>query len=135
MDTGREYTEWWHHQMQIRVAVGAPKILLQPEWMMPLLDISVRALPHTYRSVGAPDGTTVTLSVTGETEAAWTLIRDASRWRISGGAVGKAAAAVQIAADDAWRLLYNAPVEQSRIRVTGEAALAAPLIRARSVVL
>ena len=27
MDVGREYTEWWHHQAQIRDAVGAPPLV------------------------------------------------------------------------------------------------------------
>jgi uncharacterized protein (TIGR03083 family) len=135
MDTGREYTERWHHQMQIRDAVGAPKILLEPEWMRTLLDISVRSLPHAYRSVDADGGETVTLIVAGESNGAWTLVREASGWRIGAGAVEKPTATVEIAADDAWRLLYNAPVERSRIKVTGDAALAAPMIRARSVVL
>src|SRR3954471_4688653 len=35
MDAGREYTERWHHQAQIRDAVGAP-LLLAPRWMAPL---------------------------------------------------------------------------------------------------
>jgi Mycothiol maleylpyruvate isomerase N-terminal domain len=135
MDTGREYTEWWHHQMQIRDAVGAPKVLLQPTWMLPLLDMSVRALPYTYRSVDAKTGASVTLKVTGETTGSWTLVRDASSWRIGAGTIEHPAATVEIAADDAWRLLYNAPVNRSRIRVTGDAALAEPLIGARSVVL
>ncbi|HEV2719077.1 MAG TPA: maleylpyruvate isomerase N-terminal domain-containing protein, partial [Thermoanaerobaculia bacterium] len=47
MDTGREYTEWWHHQMQIRDAVGAPPLLVA-RWLAPLLDFSVRALPRAY---------------------------------------------------------------------------------------
>lgn len=135
MDTGREYTEHWHHQMQIRDAVGAPKILLQPEWMTPLLDISVRALPHTYRSVEAPGGTTVILNVSGETAGSWSLVRDAARWYITAGAGANPDASVDIAADDAWRLLYNAPVDRSRIVITGDTTLAAPLVRARSVVL
>jgi uncharacterized protein (TIGR03083 family) len=135
MDTGREYTERWHHQMQIRDAVGAPKILLQPQWMMPLLDVSVRALPYTYRSVDAASGTTVTLNVTGETAGSWTLIREGAGWQIASGAAVNPTASVELAADDAWRLLYNAPVDRSRIRVTGDSALAAPLIATRSVVL
>lgn len=135
MDTGREYTEWWHHQMQIRDAVGAAKILLQPQWMTPLLDMSVRALPYAYRSVDAAVGATVTLNVVGQTEGSWTLFRGTPSWRIMTGAVEQPSAMVSIAADDAWRLLYNAPVEGSRITVTGDAALAAPLSRARSVML
>jgi hypothetical protein len=135
MDTGREYTERWHHQMQIRDAVGAPPMLLQPRWMMPLLDLSVRALPYAYRSVQADAGTAVVFAVTGETAAAWTLARDASRWRIAASAAPNPAATVQIAADDAWRLFYNAPVDRSRIEVAGDAALVEPFLRARSVIL
>lgn len=135
MDTGREYTEWWHHQMQIRDAVGAPKTLLQPHWMTPLLDMSVRALPYTYRSIQASVGATVTMNVVGETEGSWTLVRETAGWRIVAGAVDQPSASAEMAADDAWRLLYNAPVDPSRINVTGDAALAAPLVRARSVVL
>jgi uncharacterized protein (TIGR03083 family) len=135
MDTGREYTEWWHHQMQIRDAVGAPKVLLQPQWMMPLLDMSVRALPYTYRTVDAAAGATVTLNVTGETTGSWTLVREPAAWKITSDAAADPSAGVHLAADDAWRLLYNAPVDRSRIRVTGDPALAAPLLRTRSVVL
>src|SRR5258705_27179 len=43
MDIGREYTEGWHHQMQIRDAVGAP-LLLDAKWLTPLLSLSVRAI-------------------------------------------------------------------------------------------
>ena len=60
MDIGREYTEHWHHQMQIRDAVGRPR-LLAPQWLLPLLDMSVRALPHAYAGVAAANGTAVTL--------------------------------------------------------------------------
>jgi hypothetical protein len=135
MDTGREYTERWHHQMQIRDAVGAPPILLQARWRMPFLDLSVRALPYAYRSVHADAGTAVVLTVTGETAAAWTLTRDSSGWRIAAGAAGNPAATVRIAADEAWRLLYNSPVDRSRIEVAGDTVLADPLLRARSVIL
>jgi uncharacterized protein (TIGR03083 family) len=135
MDTGREYTERWHHQMQIRDAVGAPPVLLEPQWMMPFLDLSVRALPYAYRSVQADAGAAVVFHVTGATTSAWTLVRDSSAWRIGSGAETNPAATVRIAADDAWRLLYNAPVDRSRIQVKGDAALVEPLIRARSVVL
>jgi uncharacterized protein (TIGR03083 family) len=51
MDTAREYTERWHHQQQIRDATGrAP--LTGREWLHPVLDTFVRALPHTYHGRG-----------------------------------------------------------------------------------
>jgi uncharacterized protein (TIGR03083 family) len=136
MDTGREYTEHWHHQMQIRDAVGRPR-LLEPQWMGPLLEISVRALPHAYAAVTAPDGTAITLNVTGETAGAWSLLREGDRWQICHGRPAAPVTEVTIAADDVWRMFYNAlsgDALQQRARVEGDADLAAPLLRARSVV-
>lgn len=136
MDTGREYTEHWHHQMQIRDAVGHPR-LLEPRWMEPLLDVSVRALPHAYAGLAAPPGSVVTLTVTGETTGAWSLLRDAGGWRLRRGRPAAPDTMVTITADDAWRMFYNAlsgEALRQRVRVEGNADLAAPLLRARSVV-
>jgi len=136
MDTGREYTEHWHHQMQIRDAVGRPR-LLEPRWLEPLLDLSVRALPYAYAEVRAAAGTTVTLAVTGETTGSWTVARGDERWQIHRGRPSAPDATVTIAADDVWRMFYNAlPEDVLRQRVTleGKTDLAAPLLRARSVI-
>ncbi len=136
MDTGREYTEHWHHQMQIRAAVARP-VLLAPQWLGPLLEISVRALPYAYAAVTAPDGTAITLNVTGETAGAWSLLREGDRWQIRRGRPAAPGAEVTIAADDVWRMFYNGLSEDAlrqRARVEGNADLAAPLLRARSVI-
>jgi large subunit ribosomal protein L20 len=47
-DLGREFTEQWHHQAQIREAVGAPP-LSDPIWLHSVLLIALRGLPHAYR--------------------------------------------------------------------------------------
>jgi uncharacterized protein (TIGR03083 family) len=136
MDVGREYTEHWHHQMQIRDGVGRPR-LLEPKWMEPLLDMSVRALPHAYAAVHSEPGTTVTLAVTGETVENFSLVREDGRWQILSGRPAAPDAIVTIAADDVWRLFYNALPEtdrQQRVGVEGKTDLAAPLLRARSVI-
>jgi uncharacterized protein (TIGR03083 family) len=137
MDTGREYTERWHHQMQIRDAVGR-RLLLTPTWMEPLLDFSVRALPHAYAALAAPTGTTVLLEVHGETAGEWSLVRTEHGWQLAQGRPATANAIVRVATDDTWRLLYNAlPAADvaARVQVTGNASLAEPLLRARSVIL
>jgi uncharacterized protein (TIGR03083 family) len=137
MDIGRDYTERWHHQMQIRDAVGVPR-LLEPRWMLPFLDISAHALPHAYRDVAAPPSTTVTFQVTGATAAAWSIVREGDAWRLARGGTRRAQALVTADADAAWRLLFNAltpPQIVERVRVEGDLALAAPLLRARAVVL
>lgn len=136
MDTGREYTERWHHQMQIRDATGRPR-LVEPRWLMPLLDISVRALPHAYAGIAAPPGTSVALDVYGETTAAWSLVRGDRGWNIMQGRAETPSATVRVAADDAWRMLYNALSTEamvSHVEVSGDVDLAAPLLRARSVI-
>lgn len=136
MDTGREYTERWHHQMQIRDAMKLP-LLLEPRWLMPLLDISVRALPHVYASVAAPPGTSVALDVHGETTATWSLVRGDDGWSFMQGRPETPTTTVRIAADDAWRMFYNALSAEalaSRVRVSGDIELAAPLLHARSVI-
>jgi hypothetical protein len=136
MDTGREYTERWHHQAQIRDAVGVPR-LLAPRWMEPLLDFSARCLPLAYASVDAPRGTAVTLAVEGETSGAWSVVREGT-WRVFRGSPAAPAATVHATSDDVWRLFYNALTpggEGERLRIDGDAALAQPLLRARSVIL
>ena len=44
-DVGREFTELWHHQQQIRLAVNAPS-LEDPRYLAALIEIAVRGLPQ-----------------------------------------------------------------------------------------
>jgi hypothetical protein len=136
MDIGRDYTEHWHHQMQIRDAVGEPRLLV-PHWMEPLLDIAVRALPVAYANHPAPEGTVVALEVFGPTSGAWSVAREEGRWRVKGGRPAHPEALVRIATDDVWRVLFNAvrsPGLLHRIAVEGNGDLARPLLNARSVI-
>lgn len=135
MHVGREYTERWHHQMQIRYAVGAPG-LLEPAWFVPLLDLSVRALPHAYRTVEAQPGTHIALEVTGPSGGTWSLICETSRWRIFQGHTATPNASIQLDPETAWRSLYHAlpPEEaQARAHIEGPIELASPFFAARSV--
>ena len=139
-DTAREYTERWHHQMQIRTAVGPlgrPSLLLAPRFLQPLLETSVRVLPHAYRAVVAPEGTTVTLCVAhGALSAAWTLRREEATWQLYRGEIDDPTARVRAAPDILWRLFFNAlsvSDAADTVAVDGDSALVAPLLRARSV--
>ncbi len=135
MDTGREYTERWHHQMQIREAVGAEK-LLQRRWFHPVLDLSVRAFPRAYKDVAAEIGTAVMFEVEAEGESAWSVIRETSGWTVVRGRAPDAAACLHAEADTAWQLLYNAlsaEAARARVVITGDRLLAKPMLGARSV--
>lgn len=127
MDTGREYTERWHHQAQIREAVDAP-LLLDDSWYEPLLSFSMRALPRAYAGVPAAEGTSINIEVG---DWLWCLVRDSDSWRLYRGGVTSPATTVRLARNDAWRLFYNAP--GAIVSVEGDRDLAGHLLATRSV--
>ena len=135
-DIGREFTELWHHQQQIRLAVGAAS-LEDPRYLHAVIDIALRGLPHAYRNVAAPEGDTIVLVIGGPAGGIWTLSRDAERWVLRVGEAPAATTRVSIADDAAWKLLFNAMSAEeaaSAVRVQGASHLSVPLLRARSVI-
>ena len=135
-DIGREFTEQWHHQAQIREAVGAPP-LSDPAWLNALLAVALRGLPHAYRAHDATDGTTLAIHVTGPAGGHWALRREGGTWILLAGEADQPAARVTLQDDAAWRMLFNGlsePAARAGSQVDGDAALAAPLFRARSVI-
>ncbi|MBO6574001.1 MAG: maleylpyruvate isomerase N-terminal domain-containing protein [Rhodothermales bacterium] len=135
MDVGRDYTELWHHQAQIRDAVGAPPLLSQ-EWLTPLLELSVHAIPVSLSGAPATAGTTVTFTVLGDTGGSWTATAAGRTWALEAGRPDSPSAEVRLSPDDAWRLFYNAlPMDTAleRAEVHGDPDLARRLLGARSV--
>jgi uncharacterized protein (TIGR03083 family) len=135
-DIGREFTEVWHHQQQIRMAVGADS-LPDPRYLHAVLDIAARGLPHAYREVAAAPGQTVVIDVSGPSGGRWTLTSDGARWALSRGEPASETARVQLDEDLAWKMLFNAakgPEAARLLRITGDADLAGALLRARSVI-
>ena len=76
----REYTEKWHHQMQIREAVGANG-LLSSELYHPVLQTFMMALPHAYQSVRAEENDVVQVTITGEGGGKWSIQFLRQQWR------------------------------------------------------
>lgn len=135
-DIGREFTELWHHQQQIRMAVEADA-RSDPRYLGAVIDVAVRGLPHAYRDVPAEPGQTVVIDVSGDAGGRWTLLREADRWTLLRGEPPMATARIRLDADAAWKVLFNALSETSAARavhVEGRAQLAAGLLRARSVI-
>lgn len=135
MNIGREYTERWHHQMQIRAGIGTAG-LLQRHWFYPVLDLSVRAFRRAYQGVPADPGSSVVFEVDAEGENVWSIIREEASWELMRGRAPRATTYVRADAETAWRLLYNALPQgsaKSRLAITGDPRLVGPLIAARSV--
>ena len=133
LDIGREYTEWWVHQQQIRDAVQAPG-LYQRRLMHPVLAIFARALPPAYRSVVRNSGCAVHLEVVGDAGGDWTLVRADGSWQLWEGAGSDAASRISLDTDTAWRLFSKQlPPDQARVRIAGDRALGAVALGAVAV--
>ena len=102
-DTARELTERWHHQQQIRHATGRPGIMT-PDLYHPVLDCFVRGLPHVFRDVDAPIGTTLQLKIAGDCGGTWLLKKHNSDWRFASSSGTAPAARVIIPQELAWRV-------------------------------
>ena len=100
----REYTEKYHHQQQIRLAVGAEAELLTEEWILPYLDTSVRALPYHYRTIKGKEGDLIEFIFSGERDKSWFLKWDEEAWKLGMEAEEQATSQVRIKDAIAWRL-------------------------------
>ncbi len=126
----REYTERFHHQMQIRHAVGAPG-LFEPELFHPFIATLLRGLPHAYKNVSARSGTLVCVNITGDAGGNWFLQRDEERWALIEDPGIRAASTVSMDPDTAWQLFTKGiSPDQARIavQVTGDESLALPAL-------
>jgi len=119
LDVAREYTERWLHQQQIRDAVGRPG-LKERRPFAPVLATFVRALPHTFRDVAAPEGAHVRLTITGDAGGAWSLVRGEGGWGLCARGGGEPDVAVALGQETAWRLFTKG--------ISGDEALAATTI-------
>ena len=84
----------------------------------------------------APTGAAIVFEVTGDDTYGWTLERGESDWNVWRGRHDSPTTVITTDADTAWKILYNAlPGDRASERVTiaGDASLAAPLLKARSV--
>ena len=134
-DIGREYTERWLHQQQIREAVRMPGLNARP-WLHPALDIFVRALPYTYRKLEAQPGTSLRFEVRGDAGGVWTLARIEGRWLLYAGLDPGAAARVSLDQETAWKLFskgLSAEQVARDIHIEGDLRLGQPVLGALAV--
>lgn len=118
-DIARELTERWHHQQQIRLAVGAPP-LNDPHLVAPVLESFLRALPSRYAGIEAAEGAAVVFSALGRQPYEFTLRRGASVWELLRGEADSPAASVSLPEETAWLLFTKG--------VSGEEAKAAAIL-------
>ncbi|MFC8141356.1 maleylpyruvate isomerase family mycothiol-dependent enzyme [Streptomyces paradoxus] len=136
LDCAREFTEHWTHRQQIRHAVGLDTDA-EPRVLSLVLDTFMRALPHTLRDTGAPDGTQVQVTVDGPVEAGWTVTAGRSGWSLAPAPEGRPAATLRLDAETAWRLCTRGiqpATALARAGVLGDRRLGEAVCRIVSVV-
>lgn len=133
----REYTEKWHHQQQIREAIGLQHVLMTKELFYPCIDTFMRALPYAYSKLEAAIGTLVKVEVTGEGGGVWFLEKTFSGWRfVKNLAMAQPAAAVTMPDNIAWKLFtkaVSATGANNDIKTNGDVNLIKPVFSMLSV--
>jgi len=135
-DTAREFTERWHHQQQIRLAVNKPGIMTR-EFYFPVLDCFMRGLPHAYRNVSAKSGSLAEFNISGECGGKWFLFRDGDAWKLVASPAGEKISETTIPQDIAWRIFTKgiATVDaRVQVQVTGDEAVGVHILKMISIV-
>ncbi|MCG2615730.1 maleylpyruvate isomerase N-terminal domain-containing protein [Terrimonas sp. NA20] len=119
----REYTEKFHHQMQIREAVSKTDALMTRELFYPFIQTMLMGLPHTYRNIDSTDGTCIEIEVSSSIGGLWFLSRKAGRWELTDTSPGlEAIAHVSFPPAVAWKLFtkgITAAEALKEVKITG----------------
>ncbi|AKV01517.1 hypothetical protein AKJ09_08180 [Labilithrix luteola] len=129
-DIAREYTEKWHHQAQLRDALGRPS-LRSRRHLHPVLVTFALGLPHAYGAALAEDGATVQIVVTGDAGDTFCLTRRSPKWVLEPKIVAEPTCELVMEDDVAWRLWTKGLGQRAireKVEVTGDEALAEPAL-------
>ena len=135
-DTAREFTERWHHQQQIRLAVHKPGIMTR-EIYFPVLDCFMRALPFTYRNVEAEAGSLAQFTISGNCGGSWYLLRDGGAWALIASPFGKQISETIIPQEIAWRIFTKGisfDDARTQVQVAGDEAVGLHILKMISIV-
>jgi uncharacterized protein (TIGR03083 family) len=136
LDVAREYTERWHHQQQLREAVGAPG-LTDPYYLKPVFETFVHALPRAYHDLPASAGTCVMLTISGGAGQTWCVYRDEQRWQLAVGQPIRADSRVVVPQEIAWRLFtkgLTAPNALPHVTFEGDTHLGQRVLETLAVI-
>jgi uncharacterized protein (TIGR03083 family) len=135
-DTAREFTERWHHQQQIRLAVNKPGIMTR-EFYFPVLDCFLRGTPYSYRNVSAKSATLAQFNISGECGGSWYLFRDSEGWKLIAAPAGEIISETTIPQEIAWRIFTKGIAfdeARTQVQVAGDEAVGLHILKMISIV-
>lgn len=136
LDVAREFTERWHHQQHIRQAVRKPGAM-EPYFLAPVLATFAFALPRTVQELSAPDGTALTLIITGEAGGVWTVVRESDRWELYSGSAGAVQAQIEMPQEIAWQVFTRGISKETARQyaaLSGDMILAEKVLTATAII-
>jgi uncharacterized protein (TIGR03083 family) len=135
LDAARDFSEYWTHHQQICDATGRTG-LMDSEYLGPVLDTFMRALPHTLRNVTVPDGTVIEVIVTGPGGRTWTCIRGPGRWKIQHQSFPAPTARIELSTATTWRLCTRGITPEQAVaqaHISGDQHLATAALQIVSI--
>jgi uncharacterized protein (TIGR03083 family) len=135
-DTAREFTERWHHQQQIRIAVNKPGIMTR-EFYFPVLDCFMRGLPYAYRGVTAQAGSLAQFNIEGECGGSWYLFREREAWAQITSPAGEKISETTIPQEIAWRIFTKGIASEEarvQVQVAGDETVGLHILKMISIV-
>lgn len=134
-DIAREYTEKWHHQMQIRLSVNKPGINSR-KFFYPAIDTFMRGLSHAYRNAEAELHCGIEIHITGEGGGFWFIEKTATRWQPVKKLQKEPETKIEMSDDIAWRLFTDSvsrDVAAQSIVISGDRRSGEVILNMRTV--
>ncbi|MBE9583572.1 maleylpyruvate isomerase family mycothiol-dependent enzyme [Mucilaginibacter sp. JRF] len=113
----REYTEKWHHQQQIRQAIGSDALMTR-DLFHPCIDTFMRALPHNYRDVEAEQGVVLAIKINGDAGGIWYLSKAEPGWQLINEFIGVPDVIITLVPETAWQMFTKAIVPQQAFELS-----------------
>ena len=110
----REYTEKWHHQQQIRLAIGKESELYNYEFYLPYLETSMRALPYHYRDIQGEKDDVIQFEMIDY--GVWHLYFNGEKWVLANNCEIEPICKVLIKREIAWRIFTKGITKQEAER-------------------
>lgn len=131
-DIAREYTEKWHHQMQIRMSLDKP-LLMDLKYIEPLYDTFMLGLPHFYSEMtDYPEGEKIKVTITGNLNKTWNLRRKAGKWMLDSNTDFVSHNVIEFPENLAWIIFTNTDrnkeAYKSKVSIQGDKDLAYKLL-------
>ncbi|KKQ32229.1 MAG: hypothetical protein US49_C0012G0011 [candidate division TM6 bacterium GW2011_GWF2_37_49] len=134
-DIAREYTEKWHHQMQIRLAVNKPGIN-SSELFYPAIDTFMKGVPHVFKDTNADLNCGIEIHIIGNGGGFWFLEKTETQWQFVKNLKNAPDAKIKMSDDTAWQLFTDSiskDVAAKSISITGNKLLGEAILNTRTV--